>query len=337
MGVGQPRTITAERTPIQEKNQRNGTSVAEEYDERESGVMVEIGRILCPIDFSEASRHALEHAVLLAKWYESPITALHVMHAPLFPPPPMLMAGFAESAAPAVPNHQAREEELRAWLEPAHRVGVKTDVIVDEGNAAARILEQASSCQADLIAMGTHGLSGFERFMLGSVTEKVLRKATCPVMTVPPAAETSAKVPYTRLLCPVDFSESSLAALRFAFSLAEEADARLTILHVFDWPPDDGLLTKRFDVPEYRRLVEEEARGRLEALVTDDVRVWCKPATKVTYGKPYREILQAAESEGADLIVIGVHGRSPLDLTLFGSTTNQVVRGASCPVLTLKQ
>ena len=142
--------------------------------------MVEIRRILCPIDFSEASRHALEHAVVLARWYESRITALRVIHVPLFPPPPMLVAGFADATAPAVPNHQAREEELQAWLEPAHRVGVKTDVIVDEGNAATRILEQASSCQADLIAMGTHGLSGFERFMLGSVTEKVLRKATCP-------------------------------------------------------------------------------------------------------------------------------------------------------------
>jgi nucleotide-binding universal stress UspA family protein len=299
--------------------------------------MIEIRRILCPTDFSEASRHALEHAVVLAKWYESRITALHVIHAPLFPQPPIFVAGLAEETAPAVPNHKEREEELEAWLEPAHQAGIKTDAVIDDGNAAARILEHASLSDVGLIVMGTHGLRGFERFMLGSVAEKVLRKATCPVMTVPPAAVTTARVPYTRLLCPVDFSESSLAALRFAFSLAEEADAKLTILHVFDWPPDDELLTQQFDVPEYRRLVEEETRRRLEALVTDDVRVWCKPSTKATYGRPYRGILQMAESEGVDLIVIGVHGRNPLDLTVFGSTTNQVVRRASCPVLTLKQ
>jgi nucleotide-binding universal stress UspA family protein len=155
-------------------------------------------------------------------------------------------------------------------------------------------------------------------------------------MTVPPASVTTAKAPYARLLCPVDFSGSSSAALRFAFSLAEEADAKLTILHVVDWP-DDGLLTRRFDEPEFRRRVEEEARSRLEAFVTDDVRVWCKPSTKVAYGKPYREILQAAESEGTDLIVIGVRGRNALDLTVFGSTTNQVVRRAPSPVLTMKQ
>ena len=297
--------------------------------------MIEIARVLCPIDLSETSRHALEHAVAIAGWYKSQITALHVVRRPLFPPPPILFAEVAHSALPPVLERQSIEDDLRAWLEPARRAGLTTEVLVDEGDPAARILEQAKLCQANLVVMGTHGLSGFERFMLGSVAEKVLRKATCPVMTVPPASVTTAKVPYTRLLCPVDFSDSSLAALRFAFSIAEEADANLTILHVFEIPPDNGLLVQRFDAPEFRRLAEEDARGRLAALVTDDVRVWCKPSTKVTYGRPYREILQIAEEEKADLIVIGVRGRNPFDLTIFGSTTNQVVRRASCPVLTL--
>jgi nucleotide-binding universal stress UspA family protein len=256
---------------------------------------------------------------------------------PLFPQVPMFDAAVADAPMPAMPTYQERDEELRVWLEPAHHAGIKTEVLVDQGDTARTILESARSRPADLIVMGTHGLGGFERFMLGSVTEKVLRKATCPVMTVPPAVETAAKVPYTRLLCPVDFSESSLAALRFAFSLAKEADARLTILHVFDWPPDDDLLVERFDAPEFRRVVEEQARGRLQALVTDDERVWCKPSTKVAYGKPNREILDVAEKEQTDLIVIGVRGRNELDLTLFGSTTNHVVRRASCPVLTLRQ
>lgn len=300
-------------------------------------VMVEIRQILCPIDFSEISRHALEHAVVIAKWYESRITALHVIHAPFFPPPPILVAEFTETTAPVVSNRQAREEELRRWLEPADRAGVETDVVVDEGNTAHRIVDHARSRQVDLIVMGTHGLSGFERFMLGSVAEKVLRKASCPVVTVPPSAATAAAVPYTRLLCPVDFSESSLAALRFAFSLAEEADASLTILHVFDWPPDEESFVERVDAPEVRRLVEERARGQLEALVTDEVRAWCRPSTKVVYGKPYRQILEVAESEATNLIVIGVRGRNPIDLTAFGSTTNHVLRRASCPVLTVRR
>jgi CPA2 family monovalent cation:H+ antiporter-2 len=297
--------------------------------------MVDIRRILCPIDFSDASRHALDQAVVLAKWHESRITALHVIHVPLFLPPPMLVAELADTTPPA-PSRQTQKEELQAWLETARRAGVQTDVIVDEGHAATRILEQASSCRADLIAMGTHGLSGFERFMLGSVAEKVLRKAACPVITVPPAAAMAARIPYRRLLCPVDFSESSLTALQVALSLAEKAEAELTILHVFDWPPDDELLTQWSGVSD-NQFVEDETHARLAALVTDDVRVWCNPSTKVSWGKPYREILQMAQSEGVDLIVIGVCGRNPVDLTLFGSTTNQVVRRASCPVLTVKQ
>jgi nucleotide-binding universal stress UspA family protein len=297
---------------------------------------VELRRILCPVDFSEASRHALEHALVLAKWYEAPITALHVIYAPRFQPP-ILMAGVVDPRAAAPPDYNEREKDLQALLEPARQLGIEIEAVVEPGLAASRILEYALSRQADLIVMGTHGLSGFERFMLGSVAEKVIRKAACAVLTVPPAAMTRATVPYTRVLCPVDFSDSSLAALRFASSLAEEADANLQILHVIDWPDDDdGLLLEGFDSPELRGRLEGEARGRLEALITDDIRMWCKPSTKVAHGKPYREILQTAQEEGADLIVVGVRGRTPVDLMVFGSTTNQVVRRAPCPVLTLR-
>ncbi len=298
--------------------------------------MVDIQRILCPIDFSDTSRHALDHAVAIAKWYQSHITALHVIHPPVLLEPPILFADVA-GPVPTEAERAAVQMRLRDWLQRANTAGLQTDVLLEEGNPAPHILECARSLPADLIVMGTHGRGGFERFMLGSVTEKIVRKATCPVLTVPPPAISVAKLPYKRLLCPVDFSESSLAALRFAFSLAKESDAHLTILHVFDWPPDVELLVERFDTPEFRRVVEEEARGRLEALVTEEARSWCTPDTRVSYGKPYRQILELAGSEGADLVIIGVRGRNALDLTLFGSTTNQVVRRASCPVLTLNR
>src|SRR5581483_2190531 len=178
---------------------------------RRSVLMVEIREILCPIDFSETSRRALEHATIVAGWYKSRLTALHVMHTPLFPAPPIFVAGFADApTAPAVPDRRAREDELRAWLEPARQAGLETDVLVVEGNTAARILEQASARKSDLIVIGTEGLGGVERFMLGSVAETVLRQGSCPVMTVPPTAALAARIPYTRLLCPVDFSEPSL-------------------------------------------------------------------------------------------------------------------------------
>jgi universal stress protein A len=174
--------------------------------------------------------------------------------------------------------------------------------------------------------------------VLGSVAEKVLRKATCPVMTVPPLDRTTSRLPFKRLLCPVDFSDSSLAALEFAFSMAKEADAQLTLLHVFERSAEDEPLTDRpINVPEYRPMVETDFTARLHALVPDSARTWCRPEVHTAHGKPYQQILSASADGAADLIVMGVHGRSPLDLMLFGSTTNQVVRRATCPILTVRR
>jgi nucleotide-binding universal stress UspA family protein len=134
----------------------------------------------------------------------------------------------------------------------------------------------------------------------------------------------------------VDFSSASLAALQFGASLAEEADAALTLVHVLEWPSDtEG--ADEFDPPEVRATLEHRARVRLEELISGEMRTWCRPTATIMHGKPYRAILHLAGTDGSDLIVMGVHGRNPLDLMFFGSTTNHVVRRAPCPVLTLKQ
>ena len=200
-----------------------------------------------------------------------------------------------------------------------------------------RILQCAASLPANLIVMGTHGRGGFERLLLGSVAEKVLRKASCPVLTVPPPAHATSKLPFKRLLCPIDFSESSIAALRFASSIAQESAAHLMLLHVFDWPTDDELLFEALSQPELRKEIEARAQRQLEALIPADARLWSDTSTRIDYGKPYRRILEIAEGSEVDLIVMGVRGRNALDMMLFGSTANHVVRRASSPVLTLRQ
>ena len=299
--------------------------------------MPEIRRILCPIDFSDASRHALAHAVVIGQWYGSHITALHVgSPMVILLSPPVLFAEMPGEVLPSKTNRQELEGQLRDWLSPAHSAGLQTDLIVDEGNPAASILEHAASLPANLIVMGTHGRGGFERLVLGSVAEKILRKARCPVMTVPPPAVGTSKLPFARLLCPVDFSDSSIAALRFAFSLAQESNARLTLLHVFEWPSDEASARRVLETSEFHRQWEAETRHQLQALISDDVRNWCTPEPKLAFGKAYQQILSVAAAEHVDLIVMGVQGRNALDLMLFGSTANQVVRQASCPVLTLR-
>jgi nucleotide-binding universal stress UspA family protein len=191
--------------------------------------------------------------------------------------------------------------------------------------------------------MGTHGASGFERLVLGSVAEKVLRRAGCPVLTVPPRMRSAGAMPFQRILCPIDFSDSSLAGLEWAWSLAQESGALVSLLHVIEWPWEEPPAPVFEELPAdearqllaFRRALEDSSRLRLEALVPNDLRDRFSPPALITHGKAHREVLAAAEGH-ADLIVMGVHGRNVVDLALFGSTTNQVVRRASCPVLTVR-
>src|SRR6187401_182490 len=155
--------------------------------------------------------------------------------------------------------------------------GIAVDILIEPGHPADVILERAASARAGLIVMGTHGTSGFQHLVLGSVTEKVLRKATCPVLTVPARARATSQLPFTRLLCAVDFSDSSLEAVRAAVSLAEGADATLTLIHVLEWPWEEPPAPSLEELPreqaaalaEFRRYLEKSARTRLESLVPD--------------------------------------------------------------------
>jgi nucleotide-binding universal stress UspA family protein len=191
--------------------------------------------------------------------------------------------------------------------------------------------------------LGTHGRSGFERLVLGSVTERVLRKAPCPVLSVPRQVDAAAQVTpqFKRILCPVDFSECSMRALDYAVSLAQEADACLTVQHVFDL---EGTMSEhwrdRLTPPSLRQeleMLEDERRERLARALPESVSTYCDVETVMTSGTPYREILRLAGEKQSDLIVLGVHGRGAADLLFFGSTTNQVVRQAACPVLTIRE
>ena len=119
---------------------------------------------------------------------------------------------------------------------------------------------------ADLIVMGTHGRGGFQHLVLGSVTERVLRRAVCPVLTVPPRAQSTSRLTFRRLLCAIDFSESSMAALRFALSLAQESEARLTMLHVLEWPWEEPPPPRLEELP----VEQAAALGGIPALSGED-------------------------------------------------------------------
>lgn len=307
--------------------------------------MIEIRQILCPIDFSDYSRRALDHAVAVARWYGAAITALHVVpavaavaYAPMAPD---------ETAHVLTPAERDRLLlELATFIEAELAPGVAISAHVMEGPAPDRILAHAEAIDADLLVMGTHGRSGFAHLLLGSVTEKVLRKAACPVLSVPrrhPDAVPASPVLFKRVLCPIDFSDSSRHALEYALSLAQEADADLTVLHAIGddleyardvmYPiiVDEGLT-----LADFRRQREEDVRKSLQEAIPESASEYCHVETLTPHGRAWREILRAAAERQADLIVMGVQGRGAVDRMFFGSTTQHVVRQATCPVLTLR-
>lgn len=303
--------------------------------------MISIHRILVPVDFSEHSRFAMGHAVALARWYKAEIIGVHVADTDLPEPEDQAGRRAFPGLGPLQPGlRQDLIDQVDALLEPARQAGLRAGATVLEGHPARALVDHALSLPADLIVMGTHGRRGFERFFLGSVTERVVRRAPCPVLTVPRAARelpAMGRPPFRTILCPVDFSGHSMRALEYAMSLAEEADASLLLVHALEWLPEwDATVGASSIQPRLPDYLENKARDRLASLLEEDARTFARPEILVVRGKAYREILRLAGERDAEVIVMGLQGRGALDLAVFGSTTNNVVREAVCPVLTLR-
>ena len=296
---------------------------------------IEIRRVLCPTDFSAFSAHAFAHAVSMAAWYEAAVTVLHVLPDTVVPASELAYMANPMLLDPAL--REAIQADLSSLVAPARRVGLHAEGELREGKPAAEIVRVAQQLHADLIVMGTHGRSGFQRWVLGSVAETVLRRAPCPVLTVPALApERPSPMLFKRILCATDFSPASEAAVSFAASLAEEADACLLLVHVLDRSGAGARSESGADGDGPRPDFECAARAQLRRALPTEAREWCTPEEIVTCGKVAPQILRLAAEREAGLIVMGVHGRSLLDLMAFGSVTHEVVREAACPVLTVR-
>ena len=292
--------------------------------------MIPINRILCPVDFSAFSKRAFGQAVALTRWYKAHLTVLYVS-------PDLAMIDLPRIG-------MVDRDRARLFAELQRFTGhplcdVPLDLVITEaGDISREILDRIDVVHADLVVMGSHGRSGVQRLLLGSVAERVLRQAPCPTLIVPRGvAQTIAEPspPFKRILCAVDFSDGSRRALTYGIGLAEEADAHLTVLHVIDIPPElrEAVGPAGLDVDAVRAAAEAEALRRLRELIPDEARTYCMIETAVREGAPFRQILRVAAEDHADLIVMGVQGRGAIDLAMFGSNSARVTRGATCATL----
>ena len=193
--------------------------------------------------------------------------------------------------------------------------------------AADSILALAEAQKVDLIVMGTHGRRGFDRLMVGSVTERVLRKASCPVLAVhkPSRDFLSLReqdpVRLNRILFCTDFSENSRRALGHALSLTAEYNAELTLLHVLKDIPGSSIIDEAIAMEQLDSLIPQEKpkAGRIRSMVRK--------------GSPYEQIIQFSLEAQPDLVIMAVRGRGALNAAVFGSTTYRVIQLGPCPVL----
>ena len=294
--------------------------------------MTAIKRILCPIDFSVCSRHALASAVAIARQQRATVTALYVV-------PPAQTVYPAIGVTAYVP-YVYSVEDVREFQKAAEKFVAGVDypvaAVAVEALVVDEILKRADDLPADLIVMGTHGRTGFDRLVLGSVAERVLVKARCPVLTIPGGAPTvmpSADRLFRDVLCPVDFSPSSLAALKYAEELARDG-TKLRVLHVAE-PARHLVPAMATGEPDDPIAVIRRTRERMHSVIPLALRRTCAIEEIVAEGDAGDEIVRVAAANQVDLIVMGAHaGRA--GLLGFGSTTHDVLRAATCPVLSVK-
>jgi nucleotide-binding universal stress UspA family protein len=283
-------------------------------------------RILCPIDFTLFSHHALQWAVALAESSGSTITALHVVPEE---PPAIDASDRVAQGLPVEDMEGLKAQVLRALQEAGAR---SPEAVVVRGDPAAEIARLARSLPADLIVMASHGRTGSASMMCGSVTTDVLCHSPCALLSVPrPSSVPDGHIPFRHILCAVDFSPASLQALRRAVSLAAATDRRLLVLHVLDPNGTSQAVTAGAPSPApVGPVLAEMLKRRLREAVSAEGPSSVDVTEYVTAGDPADEILRMAEAEGCDLIVIGAHRGNPLSCTL-----NKVVRSSKCAVLTI--
>ena len=288
--------------------------------------------ILFAADFSENSREAFGAACSLARADKTRLFVLSVAEPHRVADDPVYF-GQARVRFNALPSDKHRLAELREKLRNEYAPGEPIDVEyrAREGEIPDEILEAAHETGADLIVMGTHGRTGMDWLLSGSVATAVLRQARCPVLALRSPTHMHKDDGIRVILHPTDFSASSQAALNVARSLARDLGTRLVVLHVT--PPAvlvDGSIAAGID-PSTCRTALEDLRTCLDG---PDLKYPVE--VRLAVGPDREEILQTAQEIGCDLIVMGTHGRTALGRLLMGSVAESVLPRASCPVMIVK-
>ena len=282
-----------------------------------------LSKILVPVAFSERCRGAAQYAEALACHFHSELVLLHVVA-----PVPTYWCPDAVVMSPEVTAEAVEQSkvELDKFLGDGLK-GIQVRRIVEDGDPAQEIVDLAHQEKFDLIVMPTHGYGPFRRFLLGSVTAKVLHDAGCPVWTGPhlEQAPPYPKISFHKILCALDLGPHSRAVLEWAGGLAREYGSDLSVIHAI--PASTVSVGGFYFDPEWRTHVVNEARDRIGYLMED---LGLSGQTVVETGDAATAVQAAAEEIHADLVVIGRSQAGPLGR--LRANAYAIIREAPCPV-----
>ena len=290
-----------------------------------------IQTILVATDFSDTAKAGVDWAIELAGALDARIELIHALLVPsratdFVPSPPDFTEALQEAASGRLNEITGRVKEMGIEVTSELKLGVPSQVILDS----------AAEKKADLIVIGTRGLSGLRHLLLGSTAERVVQHSECPVLTVHPG-DTDKHRAINTILVPTDFSRDAESAYLAALSLlGSEPNAKIVLLHVYHLPYE---YTAYGTIPtsiDYFKDVEGAAEERLAALAEELRQQGFNVETLAREGFPPEVILAEAETANADLIAMGTHGRTGLAHLVLGSTAERVVQRARCPVLTVR-
>ncbi len=296
----------------------------------DSGTRISLKNILFLTDFSGPSEAALPFAAAIARWYGATIYSLYV-----FTPPPYVYTTPELTAAAIEAEEENAKSEMRRV--ESQFAGLSHESLIGQGLSVWDTVAQTLKGHSiDMIVLGTHGRTGAEKLLLGSVAEEVFRRSPVPVLTIGPGVRSTAHNGgrFNRVLFATDFTAASVAAAPYALSLAVENRARLILLHVMRKPESRNGDKGRSE------LSVAEANQQLYEAIEHGAELEGRPEVVVEYGEPAERIVATAQQRRIDLIVLGVRdaeGRLGAATHLERATAHKVVAHAGCPVLTVRQ
>ena len=297
--------------------------------------MIQMSRILCPIDFSKCSKVALKNALELAKKTNA---QLHLFHAILMYEDDSYKPN--DRLPDNIVSYELIEEISNQKLKNVadDHAGDAVKIVTASSrafSAAEEILNYAEENKIDLLIMGIHGRTAISHLLLGSVAERVIRMAKCPVMTFRNDAKNLGI--YHKILAPIDFSEHSKLALRYSLELARIYQSEITLLHVFEQPVHPSFYAAgKTSVFKINSDLKKRATDAMLIFRNEQGNEKIKTSYVLAEGAAYHEIVEHSKKGNFDLLVIAAHGLRGLQHFLIGSTTEKVIRHAEIPVLTVK-